>query len=317
METQTNKNGHEEHIAEGLHLKLKDLKAIARDLKNQYLSRAYIPAYPRPEFHVSRLKHDTDQAGVWGISKKKGFMNPGACPLLWWSLFVGPEEIESAERRLLETTYPDRTEEQIQTQQSFLRDFASSPAFKRSSRVGSYRFTFPLEEVLTAYKDQFCSGAEPVMRALRTVLYKQEVMYVVLVHSPANQELYSKYPLLTDVQNYVCSYKDGCFLWRSEAMCETHRYELVRRHDEKQLEVKTATHQSFYVWDHVAVVLHVDEQVLNFDVNRLREKLTLCKEGDLRIKPSLRFDDMSKAEKFVKRLWPDYLSPLERAEEQC
>ncbi|CAJ1063656.1 uncharacterized protein LOC117812855 isoform X3 [Xyrichtys novacula] len=223
METLINERGHKKHIAEGCHLKLKDLKVIARDLRNQYLSRTYVPAFPRPEFQVSRLKHDTNRWGLWGIKKDGGFRSPGASPLLWWNLVVGPEEIQSAERRLLETTYPDRTEEQIQTQQSFLEKFASSPAFQRSSRLGSYRFTLSVEELLKAYKDQFCSGAEPILRVLRTELYKQEVMYAVLVHSPANQELFSTHSLLTDVPDYICTYKDGCFLWRPEAMCETHR----------------------------------------------------------------------------------------------
>lgn len=64
------------------------------------------------------------------------------------------------------------------------------------------------------------------MRVLKTVLYKQEVMYAVLVHSPDSQDLFLDYPLLTDDSNSVCTYKDGCFIWRSEAMCETHRWEV-------------------------------------------------------------------------------------------
>ncbi|XP_074529089.1 uncharacterized protein LOC141792160 [Halichoeres trimaculatus] len=313
METNNNERGQEAHIVEGCHLKLKDLKVIARGLKNQYLFKGYIPDYPQPEFHVSRLKHDTNRAGLWGIRRTGGFRRSRDSPLMWFSLDVGPEEIEAAEKRLLETTYPDRTEEQIQSQQSFLEKFATSPAFLKSSRLGSYRFTFSVEEVLEAYKDQFCSRAEPVIRVLRTVLYKKEVMYVVLVHSPANQELYSYHPLLTDVQDYICTYKDGCFLWKSKAMCETHRYELVRKHDEKQLEVKTARSENFYVWDQVAVALHIDDQVLKFDVNQLREKLAFCEKGDVVVKRSNRFDDITTAEKFVKRLWPDFPSPLERA----
>lgn len=62
------------------------------------------------------------------------------------------------------------------------------------------------------------------MRIYETVLYKQEVMHVVLVHSPANQEDFSEYPLLlTDDLDAVCVFRDGRFIWRPEAMCETHR----------------------------------------------------------------------------------------------
>lgn len=70
---------------------------------------------------------------------------------------------------------------------------------------------------------QICSGEEPVMRVFRTSLYQQEVMYTVLVHSPNDDEKFSNYPLLADDPNSVCSYRDGRIIWRSEAMCETHR----------------------------------------------------------------------------------------------
>ncbi|XP_044227190.1 uncharacterized protein LOC122995874 [Thunnus albacares] len=228
MERQENRRGHTEHFCEGQHLTLGDLKEKARErvLRNQYLFKEYIPAYPRPEFHVTHLKHDTDRAGLEGIGRDKGFCDPDpeeSPRLVWWSLMMRPEDIQSAERRLLEQIYPDRTEEQVQNQQRFLEKFATSPAFLKSSRLGSYRFTFPLEELLTAYSQQLCANAQPVMRVYKTVLYKQEVMYAVLVHSPANEKLFSKFPLLTDDPNAICAYRDGHFIWRPEAMCGTHR----------------------------------------------------------------------------------------------
>ncbi|XP_038564048.1 uncharacterized protein LOC119895191 isoform X2 [Micropterus salmoides] len=313
MYTRYNRRGYPERVVESQHLKLDDLRQEAWRirLKNNYL---YIdmPASPRPEFQVSHLKHDTNQTGLRGIKTDEGFRNPGRGSLLWWSLAVGPDEIASAERRLLETTFPDRTEEQVQMQQSFLEKFTTSPAFEQTSRLGSYRFTFPLEEVLEAYSEQFCSGAQPVMRVYETVLYKQEVMYVVLVHSPANQEQFSKYPLLTDDPNSVCTYRDGCFIWRPEAMSGTHRYKLVLRRDEMQMDAVPVTScPQFYVWDHVAVALHVDEQVLNFDADRLRENLMWCDEGIAAI--SHGFNNFPEAEKFVRELWSDNPSPLQKA----
>ncbi|XP_068587805.1 uncharacterized protein [Cebidichthys violaceus] len=152
MIRKTNRRGIEYHEAEKQHLKLEDLRNTR--VINRYLYKVNIPAYPQPEFHVCRLKHDTDGWGLHGIKRDEGFKNPDQDGLLWWSLDVGPEEITSAERRLLETTYPDQTEEQAQRQQSFLGTFATSPAFKRTSRLGSYRFTFDLEEVLKAYSEQ-------------------------------------------------------------------------------------------------------------------------------------------------------------------
>lgn len=61
------------------------------------------------------------------------------------------------------------------------------------------------------------------MRAFRTSLYKAEVMYTVLVHSQANEELFCDYPLLGEVQNPICDYRDGCIVWWPEAMCAAHR----------------------------------------------------------------------------------------------
>ncbi|XP_074467781.1 uncharacterized protein LOC141753227 isoform X2 [Sebastes fasciatus] len=317
MESRTNRRGHTENVVENQHLKLKDLKkeALNHRLGNQYLRKSNIPPYPHPEFHVSHLRHDTDKDGLRGIRGDGGFKNPGKGNLLWWSLVVGPDEIRSAEKRLLETTYPDRTEEQAEGQQSFLKEFATSPAFNKTSRLGSYRFTFPLEELLTAYSEQFCEGAPPVMRVLRTVLYKQEVMYVVVVHSPDNQKEFSDCPLLTDDDpNAVCTYKDGCFIWRAEAMCETHSYELVQIPEEKRMEAQPARTflDQFYVWDHVAVALHVENQLLKFDPSRLRENLKFCCAENPGMIKGVTFEDFPQAEENVKELWPDDPAPLEK-----
>ncbi|XP_073336220.1 uncharacterized protein [Pagrus major] len=316
MRTQRNWRGYDEHVFESRHLKLNDLQEEARDLKNIYLPNDFDNACPRPEFHLSHLQHDTDRDGLRGIWRDDGFKNTHGGSLVWWSLAVGPDDITSAERRLLETTYPDRTEEQVQMQQSFLGKFATSPAFSERSRLGSYRFTFPLEEVLEAYSQQFCSGAQPVMRVFKTILYKQKVMYVVLVHSPVSDELLSDRPLLTDDPNSVCSYRDGCFTWRPLSMCGTHNYRLVRRPGERRMEVEeVAPRLRYCVWDQVAVALHVDRQVLNFDSARLRQNLKYCSRAYPSITPHYKFDDFPDAEQIVQILWPNCPSRLERAEQ--
>lgn len=154
---------------------LNDLRSTAerQGLENQYLYKEDIPDYPRPEFCVSHLKHDTERRGLCGIRKDRGFKDPCGgssdprhLSLVWWSLAVGPEEIQEAETRLLEETYPNRTEEQAARQRSFLWRFASSPAFSEKSRLGSYRFTFPLQEVLTAYSEQvlLCQHTGPTVQ---------------------------------------------------------------------------------------------------------------------------------------------------------
>ncbi|XP_047463568.1 uncharacterized protein LOC125021505 isoform X2 [Mugil cephalus] len=319
MQEHTNRLGHRHHVRYRRHLKLYHLKQEAQGLKNQHLFKEGIPQYPRPEFHVSRLRYDTKKESLRFIRRDEGFKapadraasGPGSGPgLVWFSLDVGPEEVRSAETRLLEKTFPDRTKEQADTQQSFLWRFATSPAFKETSRLGSYRFTFPLEEVLENYRDQFCSGQQPVMRVYKTTLFKQEVQYSVLVHSPANEEQFSKCPLLSDHPNAVCVYRDGRFVWRPEAMCETHRYKLVRRPDEKHLDAEELDWPESYVWDHVSVALHVDDQVLKFGAGRLRENLSFCYRGEAPISCPWDFDTLDVAEVLVKELWPNSGSEL-------
>lgn len=220
---------------------------------------------------------------------------------VWPSLAIKPEDITSAETRLLEKTYPDRTEDQRRSQPSFLGKFASSPAFLETSRLGSYRLTF-----LEAYSQQFCSGAHPLMQVYETILYKQEVMYVVLVDRPANQ----KHPLLSDNPDAVCAYRDGRFIWRPEAMSEKHWYELVQEPSQRQMEARdVSTLPQFYVWDHVAIALRLHEgEVLKFDTNKLRRNLKFCRpEGP----PLAEFEKFEEANQLVNSLWPDFPAPLE------
>ena len=69
MKTRVNNRGFEEHYLEGRHLKLTDLKKEAKDLENQYLFKENIPLSPRPEFHLSHLKHDTKRYESTSLSK--------------------------------------------------------------------------------------------------------------------------------------------------------------------------------------------------------------------------------------------------------
>ncbi|XP_039474738.1 uncharacterized protein LOC120432697 isoform X1 [Oreochromis aureus] len=300
------------------HLKLNDLKQEAQDthLYKKYLCKDDIPPYPGPgevslEFHVSRLKHDTYK--LEEIKNDGGFKDPNSgskdpdrLSLVWWSLAVAPEEIQSAERRLLEETFPNWTEEQARRKQSFLWKFASSPAFSEKSRYGSYRFTFTVEEVLEAYSEQFCSGCPPVMRVLRTSLYRQEVMYAVLVHSSDSDWLFAEYPILPDAPNTVCAYRDGRFTWRPEAMCGTHKYVLLQRRDKNLMEAWGLIQDpQYYVWDHVAIALHVEGgQVLKFDSDDLRKNLTFCEPDAVTVTPESDFQHYEDAQNLVARLWP-------------
>ncbi|XP_075894215.1 uncharacterized protein LOC142896434 [Nelusetta ayraudi] len=302
-----NRRGHLETIFLG-HRKLSDLKTKARDLENGYLFKGDIPRYPQPKFCVSLLKHDTDSDGLRGIWKDKGFRNPFNASLVWWSLAVGQNEITAAATSRMMTNL---TDELVQVRADDLKEFATSPAFMESSRLGPYRFTFPVEKVLQAYSKQFCDGEEPIMRAFRTYLYKQEVMYVVLVHRPCDEELFLDYDLLTDTPNPVCAYKDGRIIWRAQAMCNAHYWALVES-GEQLMEAVEEYLAPFYVWDNVSVALHVGDQVLTFDDNDLCNSLKFCSKGYPLICKT--FDQPKTCEALVKELWPSCPALQESAE---
>lgn len=150
MAFERNRRGFWEWYHEGKHLTLEELRTM--DTSNNYLHLT-MPDYPKPEFHLFYVKHDTNQDGLKGIFEDNGFRSPSSS-ILWWNVVVMPGDIQSAENRMLEETYPDRTEEQRQMQPTFLSKFATSPAFTETSRLGSFRFTFRLREVLDAYREQ-------------------------------------------------------------------------------------------------------------------------------------------------------------------
>ncbi|XP_056885258.1 uncharacterized protein LOC130523763 [Takifugu flavidus] len=266
-----------------------------------------MPPYPRPQFHLFYVKHDTNKAGLEGIYADNGFRSVFGDPCLWWNMVVKPDDIQSAENRMLEETYPDRTEEQRQMQPRFLADFATSPAFSETSRLGSFRFTFTLREALDAYGEQFCDGEKPVMRVFKTTLYKMEIMYAVLVHSPKRNRKFSRFPLLTDDTSPVCGYNEeaGHMIWKAEAMCETHSFCLMTDDTEKRM---TAEHLNefpqYFVWDNVALAFHVGKKVWTFGSDKLRDSLTISKPDGIKIEPEV--FDRPEALSIIRQLWPEY-----------
>lgn len=149
MAAKRNRRGFVEATYERQHLTVEELRT--KNTSNGYLHLT-MPDYPKPEFHLFYVKHDTNQGGLQGIFADRGFRSPW--DFLWWNLVAMPGDIQSAENRMLEEAYPDRTEEQRQMQPSFLSKFATSPAFAETSRLGSFRFTFRFREVLDAYREQ-------------------------------------------------------------------------------------------------------------------------------------------------------------------
>lgn len=279
-----------ELICDGKHITIKELKTI-RELKPEtvkYLSHN-IDMYPNPvKFHITELTHVTNKSNfekIWKSEGFKGFTDRDYMPLSWWSLKINEENIRDAEKRYLEDI-PNITKEQIAEQQPFLSKFTTSPSFKNeTSRFGNFRFTIPLTELMESYKVNICDGRNPVLRVYQTKIYKQEIVYAVLVHSPQMNNEFQNYPELTSNSESLVSIQveTGQITWNAQAICETHNNQLIL---DEGMEKATVTptqlpyQERFYVWDHVSLAFHLPwGKVLPF----LKPKMDYCKIDEINL----------------------------------
>ncbi|KAG5284473.1 hypothetical protein AALO_G00027110 [Alosa alosa] len=273
-----------EHYVSNMHIKIDDIH-----FRNNYLDKCVepndngtyqVPQYPRPvEFHVPRISHVTASQGLQDILKYGGFIGGWRSSFLRWGLVIGPEEILNAEQRYLETLFPDRSPEEKERQEPFLRKFTTSPEFGDASRYGNFRFTFSLADVLQMYSTQFCREQRPVLRVYETVIFRQLVRYIVLIHSPDVHD-YDAYPELGDNDEGVCTYRDGEIIWHAQAISGTHRFRLIENREERQVHVDEVDDE-FYVWDHVTLAFHMPRgKILRFPRENLKGVLSTCPNGD-------------------------------------
>ncbi|XP_062841864.1 uncharacterized protein LOC134301197 isoform X2 [Trichomycterus rosablanca] len=268
METQ------EDHFP-GEHLTFQSLREkIRRSYLNKY---QFIPRSPHPvEFHVSNLRHDTNFSGFEGILGDGGFKDPQR-GLLWWSLSVSDSEIKDAEKHFLR--HESNNNFDVDYVKPFLHKFTSSPAFRKSSRLGNFRFTFSIKELLNRYSEQFCMGQTPQMRIYGTVVYKQEVMYAIVVHGLDGQTEFGKCPLFQC--STVCEFQNEKILWKPEGMSNTHSFRLG--YNLKAHRVPTRK-RKYYMWDHVAMVFHVPkDKVFEFNKEMLLKHLSFCQGAEPKI----------------------------------
>ncbi|XP_058255504.1 uncharacterized protein LOC131359563 [Hemibagrus wyckioides] len=230
-----------------------------------------IPPYPSPvEFWVSDVTHVTEETGFRGILKSEKF-NSGAYDFSWWGLKISKEEIREAENRYMETNQA----QELNEREPFLEKFTTSPLFNlEKSPYGNYRFTFPLTDLMQWYKEQNCRGEDPVLRVYGTITYKQKIMYTVLIHSPENNQRFGEYPLL-QASEWV-RYQDGKIIWKAQAICETHQYQLSASG-----EVQSLYPHEFYVWDQVSLIFYLPKsKALKIPRERLIEALEACEISD-------------------------------------
>ncbi|XP_020339135.1 uncharacterized protein LOC109891194 [Oncorhynchus kisutch] len=279
MKVRYNDRGVKENFSSGEHKNIATLKQEKTLLNeagiDRYLSKDIAPYPEAPEFHLSKVAHVTTKRGLDGILKSGGFKG-GEKSFLWCNLPVDDDDIIAAERRYLEKIFPDRTPEQRQIQQPFLSKFTTSPAFRKASRFGNFRFTFSLSDFLMMYSQQICGGKQPVLRVYETVVYKQEIMYTVLVHSPDDKE-FEKYPVLGDgSDDALCAYMRGDIVWRAQAMSKTHAFGLAIEEVNQNVGTEGGGN-AWYMWDHVTLAFHLpDGQALHFDTKIVIKNLTTC-----------------------------------------
>ncbi|XP_076834622.1 uncharacterized protein LOC143480701 isoform X2 [Brachyhypopomus gauderio] len=265
---------------DGQHLSIHELRSQMNSNKHignpkmlHYLNKN-IPDYPTPvEFHVANVAHVTEEMPLRGILGSEKFKPPNS-EFSWWDLKISDDEINSAEQRYLEKNRPNEAADYRERQEPFLNKFTTSPLFQtHTSRYGNYRFTFPLAELMDWYKVQNCEGEEPVLRVFKTITYKQEIVYAVLVHSPKNDEQFKHLPYL-EKSEFIC-YLDGEIIWKAQAIAETHSYEYSSgKLDDLQYNV-------FYVWDQVSVVFHLpSHDHINITRERLIKALEACEIND-------------------------------------
>ncbi|KAF5896625.1 uncharacterized protein DAT39_013647 [Clarias magur] len=273
-----NLRGKLEHFIRGQHVSVQALREQMPHNRMSEYFRKEIPPYPTPvEFWVSNVTHVTDESGFMGILESEQFGLPES-EVSWWDLKINEEEVRAAETRYMERNFSNQAQEPNE-QKPFLEKFTTSPLFQlEKSRFGNYRFTFPLTELMQWYKEQNCGGEEPVLRVYETVTYRQQIVYIVLIHSPEDNERFREYPLL-EASDWV-RYCDGKIIWKAQAVCGTHWYQFVSGEAEK-----LNTHL-FYVWDQVSLVFHLPNhtkpsKVMEIPRERLIEALSACELDDV------------------------------------
>lgn len=260
-----------------------DLKKLGGDYELKlldYLTRN-VPNYPTPvEFHSSEVSHVTHINALGGILDSEGFKAYGDdLKFSWWSLKIDEECIKAAEERYLLEVFPNRSQEQRERQEAFLSKFTTSPSFHiHESRYGNFRFIFSLKQLMEAYKKQFCGGRDPVLREYKTMFYKQEIMYAVLVHSPDDDERFQNYSKIEESK--FVDYRNNQIVWRAQAIGDNIQFNLILDEENKTANVEPFG-ENDYVWDHVCLAFHFND-VLRFPIDTLKQNCFPCKPAEIK-----------------------------------
>ncbi|XP_023681474.2 uncharacterized protein [Paramormyrops kingsleyae] len=277
-----NERGIPETVFGGEHLRLEDLRLQPVLRGNNYLHKD-VPLVPIPlEFQITKVIHVTGKSGMRGILGESGLRlgeNAGygnGTQFLWWSLAVDDADLLPAQHRFLKAFLPHITPEEVENHPEFLSQFTTSTAFKPGSRYGNFKFTSPLKELLQKYRDQFCEGESPVLRVYKTVVYKKEIVHVVVIHSPDVLD-FDECPILQDNEDVPYALRDGSLLWRPRAISDCCYRNLVTEEDGRSVRVEEVHWPSYFMWEHGALAFHLPPgQTLRFERDELINSLSAC-----------------------------------------
>ncbi|OCT93446.1 hypothetical protein XELAEV_18016515mg [Xenopus laevis] len=302
-------------------------KAGSQMISNIETTRCDLSLQSTVPLEVVSLHHVTTQESMMEILDSEGFCGSAikyGCfgedhpdiELCYWSAQVSESDIQKVLHDAIREVYqklPIYNERKFRT--AIREQFANSPAFDAAkSRYGHFKFSFPLSEILSAYKDQFCSGSEPQLRMLGTTLYKQEIVHTVLVHSPG---VFHDLPLVETIDMesnpmpfVFRKWENGTkvLYWRPESTSSTLR---VRVSDawsgDNDCPEYCAWFQQYRscchrkdpcVWNHLVFAFHVPANGLfEFPEETLKENLSAClHDGPIPKEPQM---DMEAVEQII------------------
>ncbi|CAH2299150.1 Hypothetical predicted protein [Pelobates cultripes] len=268
------------------------------------------------EFPITKLRHVTTEDCMRCIVQEQyiGIGNnikpePLKDLSCWSAEFPPKEELPYEQafekvQRIVPTWDAEPFQEEIKDQ------FASSPAFDNSSsRYGNFVFSFPLSDLLKAYKSQHCQNGDPQLKVLGTAMYSQEIAHMVIVHSP-DTDRYDKLPMVQTVSSTAESLpffyrkeEDGELYWRPESTSGGLRVTISEGGEIYTCPLNKTRTGKFCVWNHLIVAFHLpDSKYLVIPEKQLLENLSACEPAMPYLKDPRTNLSKAEAEEIIKEL---------------